>query len=147
MISIKTIGLDEIGMVEGLWMELNSHHLDCTEHFKASFRSNNFQKRCEHLAGIREDQIRIEVAEDGGRLVGYCFCTAKYGRGEVESIYIVPEYRGRGIGEQFMENGLEWMRAKECGKIDVVVVAGNECAFGFYEKFGFRHNASRLRIE
>ena len=146
MVTIKTIPLTAIGMIEGLWMELNRYHLECSADFKESFRDNTFQKRCEHLAWIKEDQIRIEVAEDDGELVGYCFCTAKGGCGEVESICIVPGYRGQGIGERFMENGLEWMRRKGCEKIDVSVVAGNELAFGFYEKFGFKLNETRLRI-
>ena len=56
--------------------------------------------------------------------------------GEIDSIFVLQGYRF-GIGEQLMQKGLQWMDEMGAEKIVVNVAAGNEQAFGFYEKHGF----------
>mgnify|MGYP000956525834 FL=1 len=77
-----------------------------------------------------DDEVQIRV--------GHCISSVdKDYTGEIDSIFVLKGYRGVGIGEQLMQKGLQWMDDMGAEKIVVNVAAGNEQAFGFYEKYGF----------
>lgn len=71
----------------------------------------------------RSGDAQIYVAEIGGREAGMAafsvldeYRAKAHGRprGWVNSLYVVPEFRRRGIGRRLMECGLEWFRRRGC---------------------------------
>lgn len=92
------------------------------------------------------------LAEDGGRLVGYGLAYAMPAAdgwladtwvtgdriGEIESLGVLPEYRGRGIGTRLLRQLQD--RLREQGAADVVlgVLPGNTDAVRLYERHGYR---------
>jgi RimJ/RimL family protein N-acetyltransferase len=90
------------------------------------------------------------VAEVGGRLVG----GASFQRGRwTKSMHtaelgvaLLPEARGRGIGEALMREGIEWARGEGIRKLKLGVFATNERAIALYRKLGFQEEA-RLKDE
>lgn len=44
-----------------------------------------------------------------------------------------------------MEVALEWLQEQKCIQIDLIVAAGNEEVFPFYEKYGFKKRATIMR--
>ena len=64
--------------------------------------------------------------------------------GDVQSVYVLPEVRDRGIGAALMEAVLA-----EAGKLDLehVTVHSSCRAVPFYERNGFEHDPSWLRWE
>jgi len=141
-----------LDQIELLWMKLNEHHQAVTKHFGESFSTFTFERRKSVLLDkVRGDSIKVDLAKDtvSGELVGYCLSTivkTKFGlEGEIESIYIEPDYRGLSIADCFMKNALRWMDEREVEKRIVVVAYGNENVFGFYEKYGFFPRTTVLR--
>ena len=59
------------------------------------------------------------------------------GLGEIESIYIEPDYRGSGIGDNLMKRALRWMDEYPVDKKVLTVGAGNEEVFAFYSRHNF----------
>lgn len=60
--------------------------------------------------------------------------------GQPENLFLLPEYRGRGIGKELFERALEWLRgAPDLGYWFLDMSNGNNMA-PFYEKYGFRHS-------
>jgi ribosomal protein S18 acetylase RimI-like enzyme len=57
--------------------------------------------------------------------------------GEIDSIYVEPAYRKRGIGECLMQKALMWLDGEHVASKRLVVVVGNEHVSAFYRKFGF----------
>jgi len=55
--------------------------------------------------------------------------------GEIERLYLLPEFQGRGIGGALLRFGLEKLSHK--GEIFLWVMNVNQRAQGFYEKMGF----------
>ena len=49
-------------------------------------------------------------------------------------VVVLPEYRGKGLGEQVVEEAEKWLR--ELG-YSVAVVESRDTATGFYEKLGY----------
>jgi ribosomal protein S18 acetylase RimI-like enzyme len=90
------------------------------------------------------------VAEDGGRIVGWCDVVQR-GGGEMESmrhratlgIGVIDGYRGRGLGERLMRSAVEHSWRIGLLRIDLDVRADNLAAIRLYEKFGFRQEGRR----
>ena len=82
---------------------------------------------------------KIAICDDEVQIcAGYCISSVdKNNTGEIDSIFVLHSCRGLGIGEQLMQKGLQWMDEIGAEKIVVNVAAGNEQAFGFYERYGF----------
>jgi ribosomal protein S18 acetylase RimI-like enzyme len=83
---------------------------------------------------------RTWVAKDGDKVVGFCSATKDDDANHLRAIYVMPQYQGRSIGSQLMEQALQWLGDSR----DVVleVVSYNEKAISFYEKLGFQKGES-----
>ncbi len=92
-----------------------------------------------------EMYVELAVDESTGRSVGYAVSTLNAQMtGEVESIYVEPAYRQMGIGKAMMKDALEWMDQKNAVGKQVEVSVGNEVAWGFYGRFGFKPRKTLL---
>ncbi len=128
-------GIDQI---KPLWEQLVLHHKARSTHFKDVYENFTFEKRKADLLNKSCDGLlRVDLATDNGRNVGYCVSTVKENEGEIDSIYIDQDYRSTGIGSAFMERALAWMDEQHVTVRRVAVAVGNEEALGFYEQFGF----------
>jgi len=140
-------GLDQI---RTLWEELNKHHHSYSKHFKERYNSFTFETRKEALLKkIVDGEIRVEIAFDKNKKknIGYSISsvTGKIEKeGEIDSIFIDPGYRGLGIGETLMKHGIQWLDKHNTKTRKIIVAAGNENVFSYYEKFGFYHKFSIL---
>jgi putative acetyltransferase len=82
---------------------------------------------------VRRDYLpnhEFTVAVDGkDRVIGFL----KVDGGEIESLFIAPAFRGRGLGRKFVDEA-----ASHAENLEVEVNAQNRQAVGFYEAMGFR---------
>ena len=134
-------GPELLPIVQPLWEMLNQHHLDHASHFQQYYENLVFEQRqAVLLEKSRNGQLRVTLAKDVdlNRWVGYCISTITYrGEGEIDSLFILSEYRGSGTGERVMRDAVDWMNRNAVPDVKLVVAAGNEQVFPFYEKFGF----------
>jgi len=89
------------------------------------------------------------VAEENGRLVGTsCFCGSRWERykdyGEIVSIYLLPEYVGKGSGKILLKRCIDELKKLGYNKILLWVLEENYRARRFYEKNGFVCNEEYL---
>ena len=54
----------------------------------------------------------------------------------LEDIYIKPEFRQAGIGEQMLRKIAKIARSQNCSRIDFQVLKDNQKAINFYKKLG-----------
>ena len=131
-------GLDEIG---ALWAKLNELHASQTSPFAELYRKRKYAERKQEIAEKAEGKkllVHLAVDPETHAPAGYCVSIAEPGKwGEVESLYIDPEYRKLGIGDVFMKRALEWMEGFAVPKKKIVVYAGNEGVIRFYQRHGF----------
>ena len=84
------------------------------------------------------------LAEEDGRLVGYVvgfydephFMWSTGRVGHIDSFYVLPELRGRGVGRLLMEAAYAEMR-QAGATMALEMVASNDVARRFYEREGF----------
>lgn len=94
---------------------------------------------------IKDNVITVQIVTDNGSLVG---CVA-YGRsrdkslpnwGEIVSIYLVPQYFGKGFGNKLLESALLDLKKSDHESIYLWVLKDSHRARCFYEKNRFHRN-------
>jgi ribosomal protein S18 acetylase RimI-like enzyme len=66
---------------------------------------------------------------------------------EIEKLYFLKNYQGKGIGKQFMQTVFEMAREKKKRMIWLGVIDTNESAIAFYKKMGFAfYDKTRLNL-
>lgn len=56
---------------------------------------------------------------------------------ELENMFVLNEYRSKGVGTQLVKDFLVWCKTREVGRLRVVASAKNTDAIHFYRKNGF----------
>ena len=80
------------------------------------------------------------VADDGGRLVGYCL-GAVAGRPQIGwllGLAVLPDSRDAGHGRQMVREAVRRMAAEGVGEVRLAVDPDNSAAIHLYETLGFR---------
>ncbi|MBN1874049.1 MAG: GNAT family N-acetyltransferase [Anaerolineae bacterium] len=146
---IYIIGSTELLNVVGpLWEKLNVHHAERSPYFGIQYAEGTYAERRARLLEKAESAIlRVELAweSETGYNIGYCVSSVTEAAGVIESIFIEADYRGQGIGDTLMQHALTWMDSHNVSVKQVVVAVGNEEAFGFYARYGFRPRHTILR--
>lgn len=83
------------------------------------------------------------IGEESGRRVGMCVGVSYGECGFLGELIIVRDRRGRGLGRQLLERGIEYLRGRGCRSI---YLDGDEPAIRLYERVGFRHVCKSLRF-
>lgn len=91
---------------------------------------------------IDEDGRKNIVMTENDSMIGTsCICKSrweKYGNyGEVISLYLLPEYMGKGYGKALFERTVKELNALGFGHILLWVLEENMRARKFYERYGF----------
>ena len=142
---IVEIPKDRINDIEPLWLELNAHHKEKSVNFKDHFFSFSFSERSKSL--LAKEALVIFAARVDSEFVGYCIASSDRVAGEIDSLYIKPQFQGASLGARLTEAAMSWLSERGCSQITVAVADGNEAAIPFYEKFGFRKRFHILQIK
>ena len=99
------------------------------------------------LEALLQDESKIVfVAENGGEVLGYCFCNHICHSGKdiptarkeiyIDDLCVDENMRGQGIATALFEHVRAWAKENGCNYITLNVWCGNESAMAFYEKMG-----------
>lgn len=117
---------------------------DVEESYKDSFTEEKIKNQKENIANTPENQKRV-VAKNGDEVVGVATMVRNNENNQLRTIYVLPDYQGRGIGQML------WNEVKKfCdpSKDTIVQVATyNKNAISFYEKLGFVDTGKRWSDE
>jgi [ribosomal protein S18]-alanine N-acetyltransferase len=83
------------------------------------------------------------VIEDGERVVGYCGVWVIVDEAHITNIAILPEYRGRKLGEALLTQVMELTKLMGAVKMTLEVRISNYVAKSLYHKLGFKDGAIR----
>lgn len=143
--TIRLLSKEALSLLKPLWEKLNEIHLHDSPHFKNFYEAFTFEKRIVSFDTIMPDNMLIQAVEHEGEICGYCISAVTNETGEIESLYLDEKARGKGLGETLCRNAIEWMKKRNCKKIQVSVSYGHEEVFGFYEKLGFYPRMTMLQ--
>lgn len=141
---IKALQLDSINSIQPLWEQLNALHGEYSTHFRQFHQTFTFSERIKKLHD--KENLIIFTAFDEDVPVGYCIVSLDDACGEIDSLFVAPDFRKQGIGGKLMQNTLQWLKKLHCMHINVLVAEGNEKVSPFYERFGFKPKATMLKL-
>lgn len=117
---------------------------DIEDSYKDFFTEENLAKRKESMKNIPENQNRL-IAKIDGQIVGASTLVIREEFNQLQTIYVLPEFQGKGIGKAFFENHKKFL---DPHKDTIVHVATyNEGAIRFYESLGFVDTGKRFSEE
>lgn len=155
-ISIRALDVAEIELVEPLWNALREHHtalaptLDSPRPREESWA----RRRAQYETWLAEPGSFILIAEQAGTLVGYAMVRLRSASptwssseraGEIETLSVLPEARGQGVGTALLDAVRERLEPLGLGELSLHVIAGNDDATRFYERHGFSPFATWMR--
>jgi RimJ/RimL family protein N-acetyltransferase len=89
------------------------------------------------------------VAEDDGRVVGWCDITPRQQPGSSHighlGMGLLHQYRGQGIGYRILEATVRKAFAKGLTRIDLEVFSSNQAAMALYRRYGFTIEGQRRK--
>jgi GNAT superfamily N-acetyltransferase len=85
----------------------------------------------------------IFVAEDDGDVVGTAMAGFDGHRGWIYYLGVRPVHRGEGVARRLIEAGADWLRDRDCPKVELMLREGNP-ASGLYEHLGWELQPVRV---
>lgn len=91
---------------------------------------------------LKEQRVRVAIVDD--RIVGFATVVATGRVGELEDLFVDPDWMRRGVGRALVVDAIDIARDQGLSRINVMA---NEHALGFYKNVGFVYDGtSRLRF-
>lgn len=100
---------------------------------------------------MNRPEHRVWAADNGGQVIGYgCLSDFRAPEGywpcAENSIYVLPEYSGRGIGSQLMERILTQAVQSDLQVIVAAIDSSNSESIRFHQRFGFVRSGYLRRV-
>lgn len=116
---------------------------DIEDKFKDAFTEEALAKRWEKTEKNKNQKTLL--AKEGGRVVGLIRITFSPDKNQLQALYLLPQYQGKGIGTKLWEEAKTLLDpAKD---IIVQVATYNTNAINFYERLGFVDGGKRFEDE
>ena len=102
---------------------------------------------------MKNPDYELLVAEFNGGIVGFIDRWDIYDLAEgailssVENLYVIPQFRKRGVGGELLQKIVESAKSKGAREIHVTTRLGNKHAIELYKKHGFVKRNLQLEME
>jgi ribosomal protein S18 acetylase RimI-like enzyme len=145
-VAFQSGGSELLPLAEPLWTDLRRHHARLSPQWSVELLAARFSDRQAALIAKSAGGLLVVLAQSAGQTVGYCICTiSAEGQGEIDSLYVAPQHRRRGIGGALVKAGMTWLGSRPTKLISVEVMESNEEAKQLYARFGFHGRTVRMK--
>ena len=104
---------------------------------------------------ISDENIELIVAELAGQLIASGYARILKSKPYISYpfytylgfMYVAPEYRGKGINRQLIEQLAKWSKEQGINNMHLDVFADNQPAINAYRKSGFKHYLLEMRVD
>jgi len=132
-------GIREVQKVTWLHTYPNNKMGITLEDIESNFKDDDTpegKRKIEERKKRYEDKSKQTwVAEESGKIIGFCVAGNEKGKDRILAIYVLPKYQGRGIGSKLITKAFKWLGNRKA--IYINVVEYNLNAINFYKKYGF----------
>ncbi len=148
-VHVVRAGAERVPDLEPLWKALQHHHADLAhklpELTARSVPESWDRRQAAYETWLAEPDAFVLLAELGGEAVGYALVRIVDGFhsfgteeriGSVETLSVLPEARGRGVGSALVDAVERELAEVGVGRLKLAVVEGNEEALRFYSRRG-----------
>ncbi|EHB58651.1 GCN5-related N-acetyltransferase [Mycolicibacterium rhodesiae JS60] len=118
MWQLRTGSADDLDIVEPLWVAVHHRHAETMPELRPYVSDDD--------RVVVEDTWVADTCATGSRI------------GEIESLWVLPEFRGSGLGSELLTRLEEHLRASSVDDLVLGVLPGNRDALWLYERLGYR---------
>jgi len=146
-VKIRYAKTPDLDAVLDLWWELHHFHIkDLKLGMTFEYAPDAAEKLRKHYLESLLPQNRVVVADDNGKLVGFCEFGA-FSRPpiykdpkilKVWALYVVPAYRSKGIGKKLLKEVDAVRKLAQMKELEISAHVKNENAIAFYSSLGFQ---------
>jgi ribosomal protein S18 acetylase RimI-like enzyme len=151
---LRTGGAEDLDLVEPLWVAVHHRHAETMPEL-APYVSDDETwrvRRALYEELLAKPDTLLLVAAVDGAVVGYGLAHVLAAEetwipdtwvtgsriGEIESLSVLPEYRGGGLGSELLRRLEEHLAEKGVEDLILGALAGNRDAIRLYERQGYR---------
>jgi ribosomal protein S18 acetylase RimI-like enzyme len=144
---VRRGGRDDVDRLEPLWRALRDHHVSLPQMQPTrSLEDSWAHRRGQYLDWLSGDDHTLLLAERDGQPIGYAVLSVGGGAAtwdigertaEIETLSVLEEERGHGVGRALTEGAVELAAEAGAGSVLVGVAHSNADALRFYEREGF----------
>lgn len=143
-VTVREARKDELPLIKKLSVEELPDELNELERKDAGRAKKVFAERMEDQLRMGGNEIYVATVDGGSGVAGYVwfgvaerpFSDMKVGW--IYDLFVVPEHRGKGVGEALLKRALEASRRRGFALAGLMVRANNKVAYSLYEKRGFK---------
>ena len=139
-------------------LKLLSEVLEIHAKIKPDYFVSGYTKysEAELEAILKAEDVKVYVADDGGKVLGYAFCmlqetlrkpfVVSFKYMYIDDICVDSACRGMGIGKKLFAHVCEEAKALGCRDITLNVWEGNDSAKAFYNKVGMKARETHMEV-
>ncbi len=102
------------------------------------------EKLRETLSKTQDNKLSL-VAKSGEVVVGVCNLVKNEDKNQLQAIYVMPDFQGKGIGRTFWAEALKFLDPMKDTYVEVAEY--NQNAINFYKSLGFEDTGRRFQYE
>ena len=153
-VTIDVGGLADLDRLAPLWLAIHHRHQQAMPELAPYVDDERSwtERRGLYASLFAERSAHLLLAHDGDRLIGYGLAYTTPARetwladtwqtgdvvGEIESLGVLPEYRGGGIGTRLLAGLHAYLDSQGVRDVVLGVLPGNVDARRLYERHGYR---------
>jgi ribosomal protein S18 acetylase RimI-like enzyme len=146
---VKAVPEDALGITTVLyktWLdtypnpELGITKEDIEESYKESFSQESLDNQKLNIESTPKNQLRL-VAKVNGQVVGVSTVVVNEDFNQLRTIYVLPDFQGKGIGRLLWEEAKKFCDQKKPTIVQVATY--NQKALSFYKSLGFVDTGKR----
>ena len=153
MTEIERGGLDDVGALRELWLELHHHHAQVAPQ-SGEFTDDETSwavRSASYREWLSDPRSFVLLARDGDQLAGYCLVRVFESGADLRDAWIVPEViaevetlvvsaagRGSGLGSRLMDEAEAELERAGITHILIGLIPGNDGAQRLYERRGYK---------
>lgn len=119
---------------------------DVEEMFKDGFTDEKINAQKERIRNIANNsRMLVAVDNQTNKAIGLCRVYVRGDHNQLQAIYVIPEFQGKGIGKMLWDEVLKFFDVEK--DIIVQVATYNTQAIKFYERLGFADTGKRFEEE
>lgn len=119
---------------------------DVDEYYKEKLSEEGIKKSSKRIEeGLNLENQRFLVAKVNGKIAGVCLATVFEDKNQLNAIYVLPEFQGKGLGYKLWGEVLKFIDHTKDTIVQVVTY--NTGAIEFYRRIGFEDTGKRWTDE
>ena len=117
---------------------------DIEYRYKDRYSEENIKKLIERYTHIPKNKLYL-IAKDKIKVVGICVIVKEKEFNQLQAIYVLSEYQGKGIGTMLWNEVKKFLNIKKDTIVQLAIY--NKQAENFYKKLGFVDTGKRIKDE